>query len=60
MEEDAIFGLAECMAQEQGEEYAEKCRGQNTPLFHAALDWEGVRLRSVVLNRARHNIIVVE
>jgi hypothetical protein len=43
LEEDAIIGLAECVVQEQREEYAGKCRGQDTPMFHSALDWEGVR-----------------
>ena len=42
VEEDAIFRLAEGIAQEKGEEHTEKCRGQDTPLLHAVLDWKGV------------------
>ena len=42
MEEDPVFGVAEGIAQEQGEEHAKECWRQDTPLLHTTPDWEGV------------------
>ena len=57
VEEDAIFRLAEGVAQEQREEHAKKCRGQDTSLLHTVLDREGVRGCSVELDCAIHVIM---
>ena len=57
MEEDAIFRLSEGVEKQQGEEDAEECRSEDAPLFNTALDWEGARTGSVVLNSSVHVIM---
>ena len=43
VEVDAVFRLAEGVAQGEGEEHSKECRDQDASLLHAALDWERVR-----------------
>ena len=54
---DALFGLAEGVAQQQGEQDAKKCRREDTPLFDAALDGEGVRGGAIVLDSTFHFLV---
>ena len=54
---DALFGFAEGVTQQQGEQDAKKCRREDSPLFDAAFDGEGVRGGAIVLDGAFHSLV---
>ena len=49
---DALFGFAEGVTQQRGEQDAKKYRREDAPLFDAAFDGEGVRGGAIVLDGA--------
>ena len=51
---DALFGFAEGVMQQQGEQDAKKCRREDAPLFDPAFDGEGMRGGAIVLDGAFH------
>ena len=54
---DALFGFAEGMTQQQGEQDAKKCQREDAPLFDAAFDGEGVQGGAIVLDGAFHFLV---
>ena len=51
---EALFGFAEGVTQQQGEQDAKKCRHEDAALFDAAFDGEVVR-GAIVLDSAFHS-----
>ena len=51
---DPLFGFAEGITQQQGEQDAKKCRCEDAPLFNATFDGEGVRRGAIMWDGAFH------
>ena len=49
---DPLFGFAEGITQQQGEQDAKKSRREDAPLFNATFDGEGVRGGAIMLDGA--------
>ena len=54
MQIDSLFGFAEGITQQQGEQDAKKIRREDAPLFNATFDGEGVRGGAIMLDGASH------
>ena len=54
---DALFGFAEGVTQQQGEQDAKKCRREDAPLFDTIFDGEGVRGGAIVLDGAFYFLV---
>ena len=54
---DALFGFAEGVTQQQGEQDAKKCWREDAPLFDAAFNGEGIRGGAILLDSAFHFLV---
>ena len=54
MQVDSLFGFAEGISKQQGEQDAKKCRREDAPLFNATFDGEGVPGGPIMLDGASH------
>ena len=54
---DALFGFAEGVTQQQGEQDAKKCQREDAPFFDAAFDGEGVQGGAIIPDGAFHFLV---